>query len=366
MVYHKGGLKRKYLLDFSSIFENPLMPQEIPTYRDGDQILRPDPNYEMERGVKAGRLNLVCVSHNQYYGTKLAKNVLPGLNTTGYWDADCDQQWGTDWHYNEGLELTLIENGQLTFNLEGKTTTIQPYDATFTRPWLRHCVGDPHVGPSRIYWIVLDVGIRRPHQAWKWPSWILLTPRDRKELVQLSEQYQYHIWKAGPDYRRCFHRLGDAILTNGAEGNVSLIACLVNEALFLLLQALRVHHEKEAVGSDTFQEITRLFWQEIKQNPSQLGLDWTLTKMVRRCGIGKTQFVFYTKQVFNLTPMHYLNRCRLELAADLLKSQPHRSITEVALDCGFSTSQQFAKSFRYYYKCTPRIYRSGTQSLSQS
>jgi AraC-like DNA-binding protein len=337
----------------------------IPTYRNGEQVLHPDPNYDMERGVKAGRVRLVCLSHNQYYGKKLGKNVLPGLNTVGYWDADCEQQWGTDWHYNEGLELALVENGQLTFRLEGLSHALQPYDATFTRPWLRHCVGDPHVGPSRIYWMVLDVGVRRPNQSWKWPSWILLSARDRKELMRLADQCRSHVWKASADLRRCFHRLGDAISTNVDGINLSLIACLVNEALCLLLQELRGHQEKQAVESDTFLELTKIFWREVKQNPALLGADWTLAKMARRCGIGKTQFVFYTKQIFNLAPIHYLNRCRLILAAELLKSQPQRSITEIAMDCGFSTSQHFAKIFHQHYKCTPRIYRCGTQSRVQ-
>src|SRR5664280_588554 len=111
-----------------------------PTYRDGKNIYQPDPNYEINKGLKAGHLRLVCLCHHQYLGAKLPPKVLPGLNTVGYWDADCEQQWGTDWHYNEGLELVLIENGQLTFALEGQKHILQPNDATFTRPWLPHCL----------------------------------------------------------------------------------------------------------------------------------------------------------------------------------------------------------------------------------
>jgi AraC family 4-hydroxyphenylacetate 3-monooxygenase operon regulatory protein len=337
------------------------MSESVPTYRDGEKIYQPDPNYEVERGLKAGHLDLVCLCHNQYSGAKLSRKVLPGLNTAGYWDADCDQHWGTDWHYNEGLELVLIENGQVTFALEGQEYRLQPNDATFTRPWLRHRLGDPHIGASRIYWIMLDVGVRRPNQSWKWPSWILLTPADRKKLARLSERIPFHLWQADSHLQRCFRRLGNAIRTNRWGSNLSLIACFVNEALFLLLQELCIHHGTEENKGKASREITELFWQEIKQHPTQLGLRWTMSKMAKRCGLGTTQFVFYTRQLFNLPPMHLLNRCRLERAASLLKGQPRLSITEIALDCGFSTNQHFTKCFREYFRCPPRIYRAGAK-----
>ena len=38
-----------------------------------------------------------------------------GLNTVGFTDADTTQECGSGWHYNEGLELTVVANGQLPF-----------------------------------------------------------------------------------------------------------------------------------------------------------------------------------------------------------------------------------------------------------
>jgi AraC-like DNA-binding protein len=52
-----------------------------------------------------------------------------------------------------------------------------------------------------------------------------------------------------------------------------------------------------------------------------------------------------------------LSHCRIEAASRLLREEPQRSITEIALDCGFSSSQYFAKVFRHRMGCMPRIYR---------
>jgi AraC family L-rhamnose operon regulatory protein RhaS len=82
-----------------------------------------------------------------------------------------------------------------------------------------------------------------------------------------------------------------------------------------------------------------------------------LAKVAQRCGLGTTQFVRYSRQLTNLTPMQYLNTCRLETAARMLVDLPERSVIDVALDCGFSSSQYFATVFRRQFGCTPRAFR---------
>jgi transcriptional regulator GlxA family with amidase domain len=47
----------------------------------------------------------------------------------------------------------------------------------------------------------------------------------------------------------------------------------------------------------------------------------------------------------------------LVAAARLLRAEPGRSILDVALGCGFSTSQYFATLFRRQFGCAPREYR---------
>jgi AraC family transcriptional regulator len=45
----------------------------------------------------------------------------------------------------------------------------------------------------------------------------------------------------------------------------------------------------------------------------------------------------------------YVRRIRLEKAAILLVHNPFRSITEIALDCGFSSSSNFARAFKEHF-----------------
>lgn len=64
------------------------------------------------------------------------------------------------------------------------------------------------------------------------------------------------------------------------------------------------------------------------------------------------------------SPLVYINRQRLEKSANLLVKSPSLTITEVALQVGFSTPSNFARSFKQYFGCTATSY--AQQNRSQS
>lgn len=71
---------------------------------------------------------------------------------------------------------------------------------------------------------------------------------------------------------------------------------------------------------------------------------------------------FYFHRIFTAlvgeTPADYVLRTRLELSKNYL-IKTGRSITQIALECGFSNSAIFARAFRQRYGITPSQYRAG-------
>src|SRR5207249_3334840 len=112
---------------------------------------------------------------------KLPAGELCGIKSIGYWDALGPQTWGLPWHRNEGVEVTFLESGRLGFAVDGREYALQPDALTVTRPWQSHRVGNPLIGPGKLHWLILDVGVRRPNQAWRWPDWVMLKGADREE-----------------------------------------------------------------------------------------------------------------------------------------------------------------------------------------
>lgn len=54
---------------------------------------------------------------------------------------------------------------------------------------------------------------------------------------------------------------------------------------------------------------------------------------------------------------HFIQRIRLEKAATKLLEQPRLSITEIAIECGFSSSSSFARAFREYFDMSATEWR---------
>jgi len=59
----------------------------------------------------------------------------------------------------------------------------------------------------------------------------------------------------------------------------------------------------------------------------------------------------------------YVTRRRLELAALRLAYEPDRSITEIALESGYSSSSNFSKAFSAYFGCSPSQVRTPVEAL---
>lgn len=61
------------------------------------------------------------------------------------------------------------------------------------------------------------------------------------------------------------------------------------------------------------------------------------------------------------TPIQFLHRLRLERSARQLVYMSGRQITEVALSCGFSSSQVFSRAFQRHFNCSPSQFRTDNQ-----
>lgn len=332
----------------------------VPLYHEAGSTYRADTCGPLEAAVAAGKVELQALAHGHYPGRRLPRRGLPGVKTIGFWDAQQGQDWGLDWHRNEGIELTWLERGFLPFALQHATFRLEPNDLTITRPWQQHRVGQPHVGPGRLHWLILDVGVRRPHQPWQWPDWIVLTKSDLGELTTCLRQNEQPVWHSTADVGQCFQRIGAAVTRDRDGTSISLLAALVNELLIHALEMFRQRHLDLDSHLASSQRTVDLFWADLREHLDALAAEWTLDRMAHRCGLGPTQFIHLTKRLFNMTPGHYLNVCRLEAASQMLVSQPDRSIGDVAAACGFSSSRYFATLFGRHFHCTPSDVRYGT------
>jgi AraC family transcriptional regulator len=73
-------------------------------------------------------------------------------------------------------------------------------------------------------------------------------------------------------------------------------------------------------------------------------------------GVHPVHFVRTFRQFFRCTPGEYLRRCRVEKARSLL-SNSQLSLSEAALESGYSDQSQLSKAFKRYFGISPGDYR---------
>ena len=325
------------------------------TFRTDEELFHVDNCDPLVEAVNRGDLRLEALGRRTYPGARLPANDLRELCMAGYWNASAPQNWGLDWHCNEGIEFGYLSAGLLPFAIGAKSMTVEPGCLTVTRPWQRHRVGDPHVPACHYSWIILDVGVRRPNQPWKWPKWLLASPASLGRLTEILSKNETPVWHCDRRIGECFARLDQTVARGTGDANLVHLKLAINELIVLLgemFDSRDPHLDETLPGSE---RTVHLFLESLHR---RLDEPWTLDSMAEECGLGRSQFATLCRKITNQTPTAYLSHLRLEYAAALLAGEPRLSVTDIAFRCGYQSSQYFSRAFRYQYSITPSEWRS--------
>jgi len=335
------------------------MRESRPIYRAGHKLYGIDSCEPQKEAVREGKIEFHALTKGHYPGTLIPQDVLPGLNSIGFWDANTSQDWGLEPHRNEGIKIVFFETGTCDLIMDQKTFNLHAGNFLLTRPWQLHKFGNPNIGRGRLHWLILDVGVRRPHQKWHWPDWVVMTKEDIAQLTERWQRVKNPVWTSTPAIAQSFRELARCVTHWDQPHTVSRMAVHLNLLLIGVLDALteqQLHENEQPVSHANAVEI---FFRSLKDGGIDLGEQWTLDRMAAHCKLGVTAFSKYCRELVNIGPMEYLNQCRLERAAQQLRTNPELSITEIAFANGFNSSQYFATRFRRHYKVSPTRFVAG-------
>lgn len=324
------------------------------TFRTERELFHADTCEPLKRAAASGGLRLESISRGGYPGTRLPGNELKELCMAGYWNAPGQQDWGLGWHCNEGLEIGYVSAGRLPFSVGAKSLTVGPGELTITRPWQRHRVGDPNVPACHYSWVILDVGMRRPNQAWQWPKWLLFPKSGLERLTETLRQNEDPVWHGDRRIGDCFSRFDEIVARGVGDTNLARLKIVINELILLLAELLESRNPQLDASLSGSERTVRLFLESLTR---RLDEPWTLDSMADACGLGRSQFSTLCRKITNLTPIIHLAQMRMENAAALLSANPEMKVTEIAFRCGYQSSQYFAKAFREYHGLTSSEYR---------
>ncbi|WP_210508926.1 AraC family transcriptional regulator [Naasia sp. SYSU D00057] len=289
----------------------------------------------------SGDIGLWAYGRGTYPGEPIPPEILPQLKSVGGWEITSDQDWGLDWHRNEGIEFTCVSAGSIPFSCENEEFDLTAGHITVTRPWQLHRVGRPNVSSSTLTWFIVDVDVRRPNQEWVWPSWLPIPAPDLARLTELLSLNERPVWRASKTLLAAVDTL-ERTLRGQVSQPMARIATSIAE-IFIELGDLLEQQEPilDPYLSSTERTVS-LFLQRLRERTQE---QWSVDRMAEECGLGRTRFVHYCKKMVNLTPLEYLSLLRVEQAKHLLTTTD-LLVSDVAQLCGFQSSQYFSTSFR--------------------
>jgi AraC family L-rhamnose operon regulatory protein RhaS len=303
--------------------------------------------------AQTGKIQLTALSKGHYPGITISNDTLPGLNTIGFWDGSAPQDWGIDAHQNESIEIHFVETGNMAFSVDGRQFNLGPGDLAVTRPGQLHQLGDPHIGPGRVHWLTLDVGVKNTTDQWRWPDWVMLTAADLAELTHKLQRNKMPVRQSTPEIARIFQQLAACVVQWKNPHSVSRMMAYLNQLFVSLLDLPVTAKTGERPVRNSDRQVVELFLKGLRENSSNCEEIKSLKQMAEHCGMGVTSFAGHTRELVNVGPMEFLKQCRLNHAAKQLRERSGVSITEVCFSNGFNSSQYFATCFRKQFKMSP-------------
>jgi AraC family transcriptional regulator len=120
---------------------------------------------------------------------------------------------------------------------------------------------------------------------------------------------------------------------------------------------LRTAPENEsAVPIDYVERVNRAIDYIVRNLAEPLRLE----EVSKAAGFSAFHFHRVFKSLLGETLNQFVKRLRLERALYLMSHATSRSLTDVALDCGFSSSSDFSRSFKQRYGAAPSAFELNT------
>jgi AraC-like DNA-binding protein/mannose-6-phosphate isomerase-like protein (cupin superfamily) len=320
----------------------------------------------LTRAVERGEVSLSAYSRGQYPGLRLKTEKLPGLRSIGVWDAVGPQKWGLSMHRNEGIEICYVLSGQTHFATDTGEWLLRAGDITITRPWQRHCLGNPNVGACKLFWIIIDVESIEQSAIWKLPEWIGPDVHSRRELLRTYRQNQCcHLIDRSGELKRVVEQRFETVQADGPLITAHL-ANLINTVLLTVAERLSENITNSSTDPQGLNQTISQFFRGLEVSIDKAAEPWTVNTMAHACRVGKSYLTTSCREIFNTTPAEQVNLIRLHHAGRMLRSNNPRSITEIAFEVGFNSSQYFANRFKKQFGCTPAQYMKSKPSSSAS
>lgn len=264
---------------------------------------------------------------------KLTKFQMPGLNAFDFQIkyTETNQKihfHEIDLHTHDEFELYINFSGDVSFLVENTLYPVSRGDVIIARPGEQHHCVYRSEKPHKLFWILFDSEKNKEIldflQADSCKNFI--SPRDdlREELLEL-----------------CGKLHGETLSKE--------------EQLYCFLRIFAILRESKTLQFEPKENMPQDLRQIIDYINQHIHEELTVVRIASYFYISQSTLERKFKQTLHVTPLEFIRRKKILLAAQML--QAGESVLNVGTDLGYNDNSYFIELFRRYFQCTPNEYK---------
>jgi AraC family L-rhamnose operon regulatory protein RhaS len=246
-------------------------------------------------------------------------------------------------HFHEGYEFTYVDRGEVTWKVDnGRDLTLRGGDMALTMPGIVHSGKYEIIQPSHLFWVIFNTSMETAQTS-------AFTRPELDSIDAILKSAGNSVAKARPLAHVLFAQLFNAAKRLHAGGNV-------NKAYVrTLVSAMFIEFVNCLSGAAVLRPFNR-FEQAIERINTNIDKNISIDELAKLSGLGRSRFFEAFREQTGMTPSDYIMRERCSRAREMLLTTD-KSVTAIALDLGFCSSQYFATCFRKYAGTAPGKFR---------
>lgn len=289
--------------------------------------------------------------------------LLPEIEMLGHDRFPAAKRLGLPLHrHDNAFEICYVVDGHLVWRLNQKLYTLRRGDVFVTPPNEPHGGEDAVMQPCEIYW--LQVRIPSQNGADNADGALPGMTREQTQAIfaGLSVTSAFPAFPSTrPDHLETAFA---ALLREHRERSANALLCTI--AARATMQTLLVQIARDAAESARVRNcLTPPLSRSLQWMETHLGNTFTIEEVAEVAELSVAAFHERFQREIGTTPAEWRTQKRIERAKTCLLHNPQKSVTEIALELGFGSSQYFATAFKRYTAHTPTEYRETHQSLAR-
>jgi len=262
----------------------------------------------------------------------------------------CSARPGLTTHVHpDAVEICYLERGCQTYRTGDCEYHLVGGDVFVMPPGEPHDTGGHVEERGILYWMNLNI----PRTS---GSILMLPAKESALLVHQLSTLPHRHFPGKPALKQILNEIfsfceQEEFLSNPPTADQPPSALLTriavaNQLVRFILETINCAHRHEGIQRSPV--ISRLV-ERIKSSPER---NYSLTELAGEAELSLSRFKSKFKAQIGIAPREFILRCKMEAAKQLLRER-RMSVTDTAMELGFSSSQYFATVFRRFTQQTP-------------